>query len=1380
VAQNTSEKHKDRSSLSQKTGVEDSSTGSSQAHPPTSTPNNHNVQKKLAQPISQHLQTPASSSSSTVTTQATGSVSTTSATVASSITTPLGTQASPAGTPVAPSTTSNSSRDLIKVCVRIRPPLLGRDDRNENNDNIVWRWDDHNIAPSVTAPIRKGATNSFSTINAEYFLAQQTQYSFDHVFAPEATTNEIFDITVRDIVSSAMTGMHGSVFMYGQTASGKTFTMNGVANQQGIIPQAVHTCFDSIELFPDREFLIRVSYLEVYNEQLKDLLSTEPPNAVHPIKILHDPKQGTILTGVKEQVVLNFSQVAALMKHGESQRHIGVTDMNEKSSRAHTIFKIIIESKDRNHKNGPVRVSTLNLVDLAGSESAKMTNSKGQRLQEARHINQSLLALSTIIQRLSEDHSHHPNLPNKRTQHLPFRDSKLTRLLETALDGNGKIAIVCTISPTLRCVEETANTLKFGVRAKLIQMHAKINETVDDKTLLRAYREEIEQLKQKLRELEEKAVPAHHSHSQSHHKNIEDDTKSTDSISSRSHKSHGRPSDSDSEEDEAPVYDEEDEEDPTVAAEQNAMLQMILEMERLILKADMSKSQHHELRQTAQQLSAAAVQSTPLRTSSSHSMVHSHGHHNHNPHLPSVNPLSPAIRGKNGEKRLSLTKLSTLSSKSFAAPQSKTQIVSLTKQPSTTSVPAGTTAASASVIAPKNSTITFPKSDADVKDNSAENGRSSSGSSSAVTSAPPASMPSSETEVDKMEASEVGSGPTSDMVADTERKSLLKTAMVIDTSHDNAVSEEIPLHSLDVHTNPSALVANSTAKLHGLPSLTLFSPAVVAAVHMGLRASPTSSHSESHSNGVFFGHSNGAAAVGGGMPSLNTPKLASVYSQMESTAGRLGVAPPTIPSHLHRPTPLNRSQSQYVIGSNGSCSSSNPPHPQLLLLSPARQRLQQHLQQHQHLHRHPDSLRSISNDALDVPPLNGAEPTEPVPAASVPPATEEPDTVLLNVSKMLLLLKDYIARPKSNSHHHGGSGPHHRAHRKSAGGRVSDPMGGATSDGPTERPSPSNLTPLPTPPTMGGLPNDVAVCTSNATIGSLKKSVSHERQLSDNGSNSAPPINRDSNSQNGHVNTAVDALSSAFSPAASPNRRPMSFSFASTAHSPSRNSLSFHGISTVQPVAQQFPTAGGLVTMEDLHNMRLDLKLKEADNQFLQDEIENKDKMLSLLTEGLKEVEESQRQWLHANQRLSADLSNERQINASLWMEIDRLHAVLQKHNLVEELELSPLWIANQSILASQSKDNILVEDSVCGVDQSHLFQENPGTLSIDPVLGEKEMENAGMEVTGLVSTENTESVETTNAFEEAPIPIVDRTASSSQEILLEQSNKTLDQFESY
>eukprot|EP01034_Spumella_vulgaris_P020795 gene20795-26664_t len=155
-----------------------------------------------------------------------------------------------------------------------------------------------------------------------------------------------------------------------------------------------------------------------------------------PVRIQHDPKRGTVLTGVKEQVVLNTQQVLALIKSGEAHRHVGSTDMNEKSSRAHTLFKIIIESTSSDKKEA-IKVSTLYLVDLAGSESAKMTNSKGERAREAKYINQSLLTLSTIIQRLSEDRS--SSVGGKRTQHLPYRDSKLTRILEQALDGNAQI-----------------------------------------------------------------------------------------------------------------------------------------------------------------------------------------------------------------------------------------------------------------------------------------------------------------------------------------------------------------------------------------------------------------------------------------------------------------------------------------------------------------------------------------------------------------------------------------------------------------------------------------------------------------------------------------------------------------------------------------------------------------------------------------------------------------------------------------------------------------------------------------------------------------------------------------------------------------------------
>ena len=161
------------------------------------------------------------------------------------------------------------------------------------------------------------------------------------------------------------------VFAYGQSGSGKTFSMQGSHVQRGIIPQAIQYCFDSIQLYPDREFLFRVSYLEVYNEQLKDLLSTEPTQ----IKIQDGGlKVGVVISGVKEQVVLNPEQVIALMKAGEAQRHVGATGMNEKSSRAHTLFKLTIESSPKERSNGSTafRVSTLSLVDLAGSENAKM------------------------------------------------------------------------------------------------------------------------------------------------------------------------------------------------------------------------------------------------------------------------------------------------------------------------------------------------------------------------------------------------------------------------------------------------------------------------------------------------------------------------------------------------------------------------------------------------------------------------------------------------------------------------------------------------------------------------------------------------------------------------------------------------------------------------------------------------------------------------------------------------------------------------------------------------------------------------------------------------------------------------------------------------
>ena len=357
----------------------------------------------------------------------------------------------------------------IQVCVRIRPIL-----RDEKEDSYAWNWEDKTMYPQVSS---------------------QAPYTFDHLFFPESSNDDIFNSVVKNVVLQSMNGFNGSIFTYGQTSSGKTFTMNGSQSQPGIIPLSVFYCFKAIqENFPDREFLFRVSYIEVYNEQVKDLLNTEPAH----IKIQHDPKQGTILSGVKEQVVLSPQQVIALLKAGEAQRHVGATDMNDKSSRAHTLFKLIIESKKAGDRDdAPVRVSFLNLVDLAGSENAKMTNSTGERAREAKCINQSLLTLSLIIHRLSEEKA-----GTVKKQYLPYRDSKLTRLLQTSLSGNAKIAVICTVSPSLKCVDESHNTLKFAARAKKIKTSAIITEVLDDKTLLRAYKIEIQNLKARLAAIE--------------------------------------------------------------------------------------------------------------------------------------------------------------------------------------------------------------------------------------------------------------------------------------------------------------------------------------------------------------------------------------------------------------------------------------------------------------------------------------------------------------------------------------------------------------------------------------------------------------------------------------------------------------------------------------------------------------------------------------------------------------------------------------------------------------------------------------------------------------------------------------------------------------
>jgi centromeric protein E len=298
-----------------------------------------------------------------------------------------------------------------------------------------------------------------------------------------------------------MDGYHASVFAYGQTSTGKTFTMTGTKDSPGIVPLAVEDCFSLIEtLDAPREYLLRVSYMEIYNEQIIDLLSSNP----QPVRIFESKEGNVIVRGLREEVVSSPAHVFSLICEGETRRQVGSTNMNKHSSRSHTIFRVWIESRSSAYDHSKVRISSLSLVDLAGSESVRLSGSSGERRKEGQYINKSLMTLGQVVYKLSE--VKRQGASDK--VHIPYRDSKLTRLLQPSLSGNAQIVVICNISPQACHMEESHNTLKFAIRAKRIQQKASRTEVTDEKTLLQSYREEIEDLKEQLRQAQIAQLPS--------------------------------------------------------------------------------------------------------------------------------------------------------------------------------------------------------------------------------------------------------------------------------------------------------------------------------------------------------------------------------------------------------------------------------------------------------------------------------------------------------------------------------------------------------------------------------------------------------------------------------------------------------------------------------------------------------------------------------------------------------------------------------------------------------------------------------------------------------------------------------------------------------
>ncbi|KAE9467090.1 hypothetical protein C3L33_01003, partial [Rhododendron williamsianum] len=320
-------------------------------------------------------------------------------------------------TPVSTPGGSKVKEEKIVVTVRLRP-LNKREQLAK--DQVAWECiDEHTI-------VHKPPTQERAT--------QPASFTFDRVFGPACLTESVYEEGVKNVALSALMGINATIFAYGQTSSGKTYTMRGITDK------AVHDIYKHIMNTPGRDFRIRISGLEIYNENVRDLLNSESGRN---LKLLDDPEKGTVVEKLVEETANNDQHLRQLIS-----------------------------------------------IYLAGSERASQTNADGARLREGCHINLSLMTLTTVIRKLSV---------GKRSGHIPYRDSKLTRILQHSLGGNARTAIICTLSPALSHAEQSRNTLYFATRAKEVTNNAQVNMVVPDKQLVKHLQKEVARLEAELR-----------------------------------------------------------------------------------------------------------------------------------------------------------------------------------------------------------------------------------------------------------------------------------------------------------------------------------------------------------------------------------------------------------------------------------------------------------------------------------------------------------------------------------------------------------------------------------------------------------------------------------------------------------------------------------------------------------------------------------------------------------------------------------------------------------------------------------------------------------------------------------------------------------------
>ncbi|XP_041811971.1 kinesin-like protein KIF17 [Chelmon rostratus] len=311
------------------------------------------------------------------------------------------------------------------------------------------------------------------------------QFTFDGTYFIDQTTEQMYNEIAYPLVEGVTEGYNGTIFAYGQTGSGKSFTMQGVSEpvaQRGVIPRAFEHIFESIQCAENTKFLVRASYLEIYNEEIRDLLGSDTKQR---LELKEHPERGVYVRDLSMHTVHSVGECERIIEQGWRNRAVGYTLMNKDSSRSHSIFTIHLEicSTDAAGQDH-LRAGKLNLVDLAGSERQSKTGATGERLREATKINLSLSALGNVISALVDG----------RSKYIPYRDSKLTRLLQDSLGGNTRTLMIACLSPADNNYEESLSTLRYANRAKSIQNRPRINEDPKD-ALLREYQEEIKKLR---------------------------------------------------------------------------------------------------------------------------------------------------------------------------------------------------------------------------------------------------------------------------------------------------------------------------------------------------------------------------------------------------------------------------------------------------------------------------------------------------------------------------------------------------------------------------------------------------------------------------------------------------------------------------------------------------------------------------------------------------------------------------------------------------------------------------------------------------------------------------------------------------------------------